>query len=555
MKNLTIKKQVLLLSGLLLGVQVILALVGFLSLESINEKLNLVFSKRLPSINYLVQADRDFQQMLVAERSLLLKGLSQERQVGFQKDYHANKAQVAERFDSYKKLASSEEEKKIISDFEQRFSSWKKISDNGFLFDEQKNLRLTEENRDALTQKSFGDSYTQFENSRDQLDKLQELILAKGNTEFLDAQETYNNGFRLIVGLSITGIIASFILGYLISHSINSRITKIARTMEEEGDTLDSISNQLDSRSNDMKVVSSDLSAAATETTSSLHEITQMIKNNTEGANRVSNLIDQSKNHLNDGVRFLEDLTARINQVENSSTELSETIQQSNDELTEILKVFHEVNNKTKVINDIVFQTKLLSFNASVEAARAGENGKGFAVVAEEVGNLARMSGESADEISSLLEQSLTRVTNIVENSKTKVTSSISENQKYVRESVELSGECKKLILSVSHDFSEVAETSNQVSHASKEQLTGVEEVNQAMQNISNAAGSSNDCALVVNDSSQEVRRSVYQISQNILALSALVGQINESKENLKPLKGKISQIDKDQEEPYSKAA
>ncbi|MBC7465119.1 MAG: hypothetical protein H7256_03945 [Bdellovibrio sp.] len=48
-----------------------------------------------------------------------------------------------------------------------------------------------------------------------------------------------------------------------------------------------------------------------------------------------------------------------------------------------------EIGNKTKVINDIVFQTKLLSFNASVEAARAGEHGKGFAVVAEEVGKLA----------------------------------------------------------------------------------------------------------------------------------------------------------------------
>ncbi len=57
-----------------------------------------------------------------------------------------------------------------------------------------------------------------------------------------------------------------------------------------------------------------------------------------------------------------------------------------------------DIGDKTKVINDIVFQTKRLSFNASVEAARAGEHGKGFAVVAEEVGNLAQMSKDKVQE-------------------------------------------------------------------------------------------------------------------------------------------------------------
>jgi methyl-accepting chemotaxis protein len=86
----------------------------------------------------------------------------------------------------------------------------------------------------------------------------------------------------------------------------------------------------------------------------------------------------------------------------------------SNDEISSIVKVIAEIGDKTKVINDIVFQTKLLSFNASVEAARAGEQGKGFAVVAEEVGNLATMSGKAAEEISSMLGDSMGKVELIV---------------------------------------------------------------------------------------------------------------------------------------------
>lgn len=98
-----------------------------------------------------------------------------------------------------------------------------------------------------------------------------------------------------------------------------------------------------------------------------------------------------------------------ITEISESNDRIMSQVADGNRKISEIVQVISEIGNKTKVINDIVFQTKLLSFNASVEAARAGEHGKGFAVVAEEVGNLAQMSGNAAKEISDMLNGSVSR--------------------------------------------------------------------------------------------------------------------------------------------------
>ncbi len=91
-----------------------------------------------------------------------------------------------------------------------------------------------------------------------------------------------------------------------------------------------------------------------------------------------------------------------------------DSIQASNIKLEEISNLIVKIAYKTRIINEIVSETRLLSFNASIEAAHAGVHGKGFAVVAEEVGKLASMSGTAANEIRELLESSTIDVAHVV---------------------------------------------------------------------------------------------------------------------------------------------
>ena len=146
------------------------------------------------------------------------------------------------------------------------------------------------------------------------------------------------------------------------------------------------------STSGNLNKVSSELSDAARlqqeavqETMAALDQMMSMLSNTNKYVEESLQSADGVNQKTQDGSHIM-----------NRMEESMGSIQNSNSDLESMAKIIEAISEKTNVINEIVFNTKLLAFNASIEAARAGVHGKGFAVVAEEVGNLAQLSGEAA---------------------------------------------------------------------------------------------------------------------------------------------------------------
>lgn len=216
------------------------------------------------------------------------------------------------------------------------------------------------------------------------------------------------------------------------------------------------------------------------------------------------------------GKQSVEEMITAIEDIHHSNQNMMTSVEQSNANIEEIIKVIHEISNKTKVINEIVFQTKLLSFNASVEAARAGEQGKGFSVVAEEIGSLATMSGNAAQEISAMLTESTTKVEKIVNTTKSEVGALMVEGKKKVEMGIAVARRCNDVLDDIVGHVHEVDTMVSDITIASEEQSKGITEISKAMGQL--------DQATQMNaDSSRQMAFSAEELSGQSRKLNSLV--------------------------------
>jgi len=253
-------------------------------------------------------------------------------------------------------------------------------------------------------------------------------------------------------------------------NNLGTEISKLLSSNLSNGQTLYSNSQTLNDNVEKLSSSSNNQAASLEETAASLEEITQTMRENTS---RVSNLSSNAR-----------ELTSAVNEGQELSKRTSTSMKNINQEVTSI-------NEAISVIDQIAFQTNILSLNAAVEAATAGESGKGFAVVAGEVRNLASRSAEAAKEIKDLVESATVKA---------------KEGEDI---STQMYSGYEKLNTNIQHTSQIIAD----ITTTSQEQMQGVEQINSAISSLDQATQENASIAL----KTKEIATQTASMSSNLV--------------------------------------
>jgi methyl-accepting chemotaxis protein len=338
-----------------------------------------------------------------------------------------------------------------------------------------------------------------------------EVLTAAKNTSVAGAQETKKIATNAAVSLGaativlIIGLLTAVALGVFIAiaitRSITMALTEISNRLSDASGQVRNAAEQLSSAAQQLASSSAEQASSIEETTASLEEMGGMVSNNVDNATHAAELSEK-----------VSTISERGNESMGRMQESMKEILSSNEKIEALVKVIAEIGAKTQVMDEIVFQTKLLSFNASVEAERAGEHGRGFAVVAQEVGNLAQMSGKAAQEIAQIVTESIRSAETIT-----------TENKKKVETGATLVSETGSALKEILQSARSVSSGATQVLDASKEQASGIKQVNVAMSNLEKATQENASLAEEVASTSEELSAQTDMLNASVLNLDELI--------------------------------
>jgi methyl-accepting chemotaxis protein len=227
---------------------------------------------------------------------------------------------------------------------------------------------------------------------------------------------------------------------YVVSqvNSVNRSVARTVTTLNDASEFIRSAASQIATSSQSVAEGASRQAASLEETSSSSEEIAAVTRQNAEHATTAAQTMLTMGREIENANSSLEKMLKAMKRIDQSGEKISGII---------------------KVVDEIAFQTNLLSLNAAVEAARAGEAGMGFAVVADEVRRLAGKCSEAARETSQLIEESLANTR---------------DGNKFVEE-------VANIVQSVTVSASHVTKLMDEVRGAGDEQARGIQQIAQSL--------------------------------------------------------------------------
>jgi methyl-accepting chemotaxis protein len=535
-RNMEIRVKLMTGFGIMVLFMGIIGYAGFRSLSGVQQDLDRIYSVQMPSIDFLIEADRDLQQLLVAERSMIFTDPGSSLFDQFIKEYEANFKQSDTRWNKYKALASTAKEKELFDVYEKARKDWQ--------VDSRRVVELARKATDEASVKAtaltLGDAKKHFEQMRDQLDKLTEINLGLAQRASESAKATYESATTVLLLAILFGVSAGILLAWFISRVITQPVNAMvdglkdiaqgegdltkrleAGAKDELGDLATWFNTFMDKLQGLMKEMAQNATALGTSS-NTLAELSTGMSTSAEDmsgkSNTVSSAVEEMSTNINNVAAAMEQSSTNVGVVAASAEEMSSTINEiaqnaekarsisdravdtakgASEQMDALGNAATGVGKVVETITEISEQVNLLALNATIEAARAGEAGKGFAVVANEIKELAKQTSNATLDIKG-------KIANIQESTDGAV-SGIDEISKVIKTINDI---VATIALAVEEQSSATQDIANNIAQVSN----GVQEVNENVNQSSSVAAQISQDISTVNQSAGEMANSSAQV-------------------------------------------
>ncbi|MEG3640313.1 methyl-accepting chemotaxis protein [Magnetococcus sp. PR-3] len=305
----------------------IMGIVGHQSLGVLHRIIGEGFGVYLPSIDYLVEADRDLQQALVAERSMVSTPLEDPTFKVFKETFVANRGQAWTRMNKYRKLVLTDIERKHFQTFDKDWKIWSATTDQVLQGLASTDAAL----RQAAQQLSYGDAASQFEAVRDTMDQLQEQLLKNADYAHQNANDQYAGVLLRMVGVTVVAVLLAIGLALVISRNL-------LQILGNEPILLARLAQ---------RVADGDLSAAGSGRKAPKGSVQRAMAEMVTGLREMIELIQQQSNEGQASAKTLSDISTTMQSRMDETTQNACVVESSAQQVSESNQVIEGVTEQT----------------------------------------------------------------------------------------------------------------------------------------------------------------------------------------------------------------